>query len=361
MTETRHIHQFLGNAGPGNSISAGAQLLCDALREWGYTSELYAETVAPASAWGDVRHFRRYHPHPADVLILHYTQASALADYVRTLACPLILIYHNVTPARFFVGANPDVVATTQRGLAELATFRAQTVLALAVSAFNRSDLIAAGYTRTAVVPLIIPETLRHTAPDAAVLNTLADGVNLLCVGRIAPNKRYEDVIKVLYYYRQIEPAARLFLVGHTEYTGPYVAWLRQLIAWLGLEDAVTFTGHISDAALAAYYRRAAAFLYMSEHEGFGMPLIESMRFDVPVVAYAGAAIPETLGGAGLLVREKHFPVVAEALHLLQTDAALRAQILARQRARAQDFAPATILAQLRAQIEMALEPLSGC
>jgi len=352
MSHIRAIHQMLGNAGPGNSISAGARLLRNALREWGYASELYAETVAPASAWKDARHFSRYRPTPDDVLILHYTQASALSDFVRTLPCPLILIYHNVTPAHFFIGVNPDVLATTQRGLTELSTFRERVVLAIADSAFNCRDLLAAGYPQTTVVPIIVPETLSQTPPDPAVTATLAESVNLLCVGRIAPNKRCEDVIKVLYYYRQIEPAARLFLVGHTEYTGPYVAWLREFVAWLGLEDAVTFTGHIPDAALAAYYRHAAAFVYMSEHEGFGIPLVESMRFGVPVLAYAAAAIPETLDGAGILVREKHFPVVAEMLHLLQTDTGLRAQVVERQFARARDFAPATILAQLRKQIE---------
>ena len=355
MNRIRNIHQLLGNAGPGNSISAGARLLRDALREWGYGSELYAETVAPASSWGEVRHFRHYHPNPADALILHYTQASAISDYARALRCPLILVYHNVTPAYFFAGVNPDVMATTQRGLAELATFREQTLLAVADSAYNGRDLLEAGFAQTVVVPILIPETLLQTQPDPGGMAALADGINLLCVGRVAPNKRYEDVIKVLYYYRQIEPAARLFLVGHTEYTGPYVAWLREFVAWLRLDDAVTFTGHVSEAALAAYYRRAAAFVYMSEHEGFGVPLVESMRFGVPVVAYAGAAVPETLGGAGILLREKHFPVVAETLYLLQTDAELRAQVVERQYARAQDFAPATILRLFREKIEDAV------
>jgi glycosyltransferase involved in cell wall biosynthesis len=274
------------------------------------------------------------------------------------LDVPLLLVYHNVTPPHFFVGTSAEVAERTRHGRDELPVFRERALLALADSEFNRRDLIKAGYGRTGVVPVIVPDTLRQVSPDVDVLARLEDGVNLLCVGRVTPNKRPEDVIKVLYYYRQIEPRARLFLVGHTAYYYPYVCWLRGLVAGLGLEDAVTFTGHVSDATLAAYYRRADVFVYMSEHEGFGIPLVESMRFEVPIIAYASTAIPETLGGAGILVRQKHFPAVAELVYLLQTDADLRARVVARQKARARDFAPDVILEQFRGYLDAVMGEL---
>ncbi|MFP4395478.1 MAG: glycosyltransferase family 4 protein [Anaerolineales bacterium] len=348
------VHQMVGNAGPGNSISNGARLLRRSLRAWGYRADIYAETVAPATSWGDVRPFRRYRPAPGDLLVVHYSQASALIEYVRTLDVPVLLVYHNITPPRFFVGVNPALVQATAQGRAQLPRLRDQTILALADSDFNRRDLEAAGYKHSQVLPVLIPETLSQTPPDpqvAAHLNS-GGGVNLLCVGRVAPNKRFEDVIKVLFYYRQIEPRARLFLVGNTANTQPYVAWLRDFVAWLGLDEAVTFTDHVSDAALAAYYRGADAFIYMSEHEGFGIPLVESMRFGAPVIAYAAAATPETLGGAGVLVTEKRFPVIAELVHLIQTDAQMRARLIARQHERARDFAPEQVLCRFRALLE---------
>lgn len=358
MSHVRNVHQMVGNAGPGNSISAGSRALRSALREWGYNSQIYAETVAPASSWGDILPFGRYKPGDSDLLILHYTQVSPMTDYVRALTVPVMLVYHNVTPSRFFVGANASVALRAQSARTELPVFRDQTLLALGDSKFNQRDLVEAGYTRTAVVPVIMPEDLLRISPDADILHQLADGVNLLCVGRVAPNKRAEDLIKTLYYYRQIEPGARLFLVGHTAYYGPYVQWLRGLVTWLGLEGAVVFTGHVSDAALAAYYRKADVFVYMSEHEGFGIPLVESMRFGVPIIAYASTAIPETLGGAGIVVRRKHFPIVAELIHLLQTDSAIRAQVIARQRERAKDFAPDAVLEQFRGHLDAVIDEL---
>lgn len=358
LSRIRSVHQMVGNAGPGNPISAGARVLRSALRAWGFSSEIYAETVAPASVWGDVVPYERYSPADSDLLMLHYAQASPLTDYVKLLAVPLVLVYHNVTPPRYLVGVNPAVALRTQDGQAELSQFRERTVLALGDSEFNRRDLMDAGYTCTEVLPVIVPENLQRMTADGDVLNRLEGGVNLLCVGRVVPNKRHEDVIKVLFYYRQIEPEARLFLVGHTTYYQPYVYWLRGLVTWLGLANAVVFTGHVSDAALAAYYRGADVFVYMSEHEGFGVPLVECMRFDVPIIAYGSTAVPETLGGAGILVRSKRFPIIAELVHLLQTDSALRAQVTARQRERARDFAPDVVLEQFRGYLDTVLGEL---
>ena len=349
---------MVGNAGPGNAISAEALVLRSGLRAWGYNSEIYAETVAPASAWGDILPFERYEPGNADLLIFHYTRASLLSDYVRTLDVPLLLVYHNVTPPEFFWGANAQVAQSVQRGRAELSAFREQTLLALADSKFNRRDLVEAGYVQTNVLPIIIPDTLQRISPDTDVLAQLENSVNLLCVGRVVPNKCFEDVIKTLYYYQQIEPQAHLFLVGDTANTRPYVHWLHGLVTWLGLDDAVTFTNHVSDRALAAYYRQASVLVYMSEHEGFGIPLVESMRFGVPIVAYASTAIPETLGGTGILVTQKRFTVVAELIHLLQTDAELCQRIISRQLERARDFEPDRVLSRFRELLEQAIRQI---
>jgi glycosyltransferase involved in cell wall biosynthesis len=358
VSRIHSVHQMVSNAGPGNSISAGALMLRSALRGWGYDSEVYAGSVAPALSWGDILPFARYRPKGSDLLVFHYGQASPLSDYVKALDVPLVLVYHNVTPPEFFVGVNWQILQYTQRGQAELAAFRDRTVLALAVSEFNRRDLVEAGFTRTGVVPVIVPDDLQQVSPDTRALDHLENSVNLLCVGRVAPNKRLEHVIKVLFYYRQIEPRAQLLLVGSIAHTRPYVSWLRGLVTWLDLDDAVTFAGHVSMSELAAYYRRADVFIYMSEHEGFGIPLIECMRFGVPIVAYASTAIPETLGGAGILVREKRFPMVAELVHLLQTDADLRAQVIACQRERARYFEADAVLQQFRDHLDTVIGAL---
>jgi glycosyltransferase involved in cell wall biosynthesis len=351
VSQVQAIHQVVGKSSPGYSVSNYALALQDALRHWGYDSIIYASEVDPGLA-GRVRPLRQFRPRSDNLLILHYVMANDMTAWVKQQDVPLILCYHNITPSHFFTGVGNALTNATQQGRAELAEFQPRTRIALTFSAFSKQELIANGYQDVHVLPILIPTSLQQVTPDESVLASAGPGPNLLFVGRIAPNKRCEDVIKILHQYRQIEPRARLFLVGARRYARPYADWLHDLVHQLGLADAVIFTGHVSEPALAAYYRIADIFIMMSEHEGFGMPLVESMRFDVPVMAYASTAVPETLGGAGILIRQKRYDVIAELINQVQTDAELRAQIIKRQQARVQDFDPDRVLAQLRAHIE---------
>jgi glycosyltransferase involved in cell wall biosynthesis len=162
-------------------------------------------------------------------------------------------------------------------------------------------------------------------------------GPLLLFVGRLVPNKRQDDLIKLLYFYRRITPTARLLLVGDP-WVPEYANWLRALAADLKLGEAVLIRGHVSQPELVTYYRLASLYVSMSEHEGFGKPLLESMHLGLPVLAYAAAAVPGTLGGAGWLFRHKHFESLAEVVHLLVNDVVLRQRLVTRQAARAQQF-----------------------
>jgi glycosyltransferase involved in cell wall biosynthesis len=166
-------------------------------------------------------------------------------------------------------------------------------------------------------------------------------GPNLLFVGRLVPNKRQEDLVKLLHACRRILPTARLFLVG-VEWVAGYADWLAELARSLGVEDRVVMPGRVSQPDLLAYYRLANLYVSMSEHEGFGKPLVESMYLGVPVLAFAAGAVEETLGGCGVLFRHKHYPALAELVDLLLADEGLRERLVARGRARAAAFlAPA--------------------
>jgi glycosyltransferase involved in cell wall biosynthesis len=176
-------------------------------------------------------------------------------------------------------------------------------------------------------------------------------------VGRPVPNKRQDDVIRVFAHYRQrFAPTARLILVGGSDEANDYVEDLRQLVRRLDIRRHVTFTGLVDDRQLVAYYRVAQVFVSMSEHEGFGVPLLEAMYFDLPVIAYAAAAVPYTLGQAGILVHEKNFSTIAELVHRIISDEPYRAQILAAQRRRLKDLAPQKVKAMLRLYLDTLLE-----
>jgi glycosyltransferase involved in cell wall biosynthesis len=160
------------------------------------------------------------------------------------------------------------------------------------------------------------------------------------------------------HYRQQFAPTARLVLVGGSDEASRYEEQLRELVRDLGLGPSVTLTGLVDDAQLVAYYRVADAFLSMSEHEGFGVPLLEAMYFDVPVVAYAAAAVPYTLGQAGILVEDDNCAAIAERLHQVIIDPAYRNEILEGQRRRLRDFTPQKVKAMLKLYLD---ELLDGC
>ncbi|MCP4422696.1 MAG: glycosyltransferase [Chloroflexi bacterium] len=349
MSRIRAIHQVVGKSSPGYSVSDYALALQEALQSWGYHSLIYA-TEVDANLKDRIRPLHRYRTKTNELLILHYALANESTDWAKKQEVPLILSYHNITPPHFFTGIGGTMQRASERGQAELQQFQPKTCLALADSHFNAQDLWAAGYKNVQTLPLLIPNTLQQVVPDTTV--TGGNGINLLSVGRIAPNKRCEDVIKILHQYRQIEPNAHLFLVGARRYLPAYAAWLAEFVTQLGLDDAVTFTGHVTREALAAYYRIADVYISMSEHEGFCIPLVESMRFDLPIIAYNSTAVPEVLGGSGVLIQQKRFDVIAEIIDQIQTNPQLHQQIIAQQQKQAASFAPELILQQLRTYIE---------
>jgi glycosyltransferase involved in cell wall biosynthesis len=349
------IHQFVTGATPGNAIYNEALIMQQALRGWGMRSDIFAERIHP-DLKNAVTSFENYHPHPQDVLLFHYSLGSTLSDYVLKLTQPMILRYHNVTPPQFLAGAHPWLQAGAAKGRQDLALFASRAALALADSAYNQQDLLAAKFAKTAVLPLIQPEDLFHIRPDATVGEQFTNsGTDLLFVGRIAPNKRQEDLLKTLYFYRQLNPTARLLLVGSEDGAGRYGRFLREFAQQFGLETAVHFSGRVSVAELAAYYRSAAVFVCLSEHEGFCQPLVESMRFGLPIVAYASTAVPDTLGQAGIQLQQKNYPVLAEIIHLLVTDKSLREKVISGQKERAAYFAQDLLLNKFQEWISAVL------
>ena len=267
---------------------------------------------------------------PETVCLFHFSIGSAAARLALTVPDRLVLRYHNITPPEFFAGHLPHLARQCHQGRRELGAFAARTELALGVSEFNRRELEAAGFARTAVLPVPLDlDAWRQGAASATVRRLYADGrTNLLFVGRIIPNKKIEDLLRMFaVYQRSLDSSARLLLVGDHWGYEPYLLRLEELARALALEDAI-FTGQVEDDELRAYYASSAAYVSMSEHEGFCVPLLEAMAFGLPVMAYDAAAVAETLDGAGLLLRDKRPEHAAELLHRLVTDTPLRRAVL---------------------------------
>jgi L-malate glycosyltransferase len=228
-------------------------------------------------------------------------------------------------------------------GRTQLARLAPQSRFAVADSAFNESELQALGYVGTAVVPLLIDMHRKSDEPDVALADKLAKakakgGADLLFVGKVSPHKAPHDLVKMLAVLRRLyDPAARLHLVG-SPLGETYEPALRAFIAELGLDDAVNLAGSVSGGELEAYLQAADVFVCASDHEGFCVPLTEAMGHGVPIVAYGVTAVPETVGGAGLVLPDKSPARFAGAVNKVLTDATLRRHLATAGLARSASF-----------------------
>ena len=320
-------------------------------RDWGHPSEAYAVDLKPGVE-NEGRSYRELFRavKPGDTLLLHFSMGHEAFDELAKLRARRVLVYHNVTPPEFFVGINPHAAAHARLGIRQLAALAPSVDLAIGGSEFNRRALEAAGYARTAAVPILIDWPRYDVAPDRQV-RALVAGLHtkLLFVGRISPNKRQDELIRMLAYYRRcIDPAALLILVGAYRDQPQYYARLRALAETLGLGGAVRFTGPVSLSELVAYYRAATAFVSLSEHEGFGVPLLEAMYLGTPVIALDAAAVGETVGGGGALLPERDLAQAAEACALVNEDLGWRQTLIDAGHARVQAFDAERTAARMR-------------
>ncbi len=343
MTE---VHQFLSTFAGRDAIGMHTLRLRRLLREAGFESDIYA-----VDTHDDVRNealdpktFRSRARRSDDAWILyHFSIGNPLFDQVRELDVPLALDYHNVTDAKYFWRWEPRAATTMLEGRRQLAVAAPAVRFALADSEFNERELIELGCPRTAVAPILIDFADYDTPPDPTLLaerrrGRNAGGADWLAVGRIAPNKCLHDVLLAFaVYVRLYDPRARLTLVGGQS-AGHYWHALHRLAEDLGVAGAVTFTDVVTHAELMACYRSSDLLLCLSEHEGFNVPVLEAMHFDVPVIAYAASAVPDTVGDGGLLLTDKDPVVVATAADRLRSDTSLRQSLVEAGRKRVEHF-----------------------
>ncbi len=355
------IHQFVAGLSNGDAISNEARLLRAVFRGWGYASDIYCETrrILPelrrdaldaANSAGALS--------PSDTALLHLSMGSPVNDVFRALPCRKAMLYHNITPPEFFTCCNPQTASNLSRGIEQMRGLAGAATVNMADSAFNARELEAAGYRDVRVLPLVLDLSALRQPPDRGVLRRFDDGmVNVLFVGRCVPNKQIEDAMRTFaVFHHCLCPRSRFIHVGSFAGTERYYYYLLSLARELGLRD-VHFAGAVTQPALNAFYRCASVFLCMSAHEGFCIPLLESMLHDVPVVAFAAAAVPETPDGAGILFHEKRPEAVAEMLARLVADRALRDAVVAGQRRRLAAYEGRRLTDELRAHLGPLLLP----
>ncbi|MGH2490540.1 MAG: glycosyltransferase, partial [Candidatus Limnocylindria bacterium] len=315
MSERLRIaDQFVPTLAYGDAIGNDAFELQRLFWQRGVQSEIFVDEAKPevlafARSWRDLRPKRL---RAGGLLLVHVSMGNDAIDKIAKLPVRKAVVYHNITPARYFSGSNPAAEKYAEVGRRQLKDLAAQAELGIADSEFNRRELEELGYRRTAVVPIIVDWAAFDVEPDPAVVRALSEErTSIVTVGQLLPHKGIHDVIAAFARYRERDRGARLYLVGSTAMSAQYIERLRADVERLGLRDAVTFTGSVPVEVLVAYYRGATALLTLSEHEGFCVPLLEAMRSDLPIVANNAGAIPDTLGDAGILLADKTPDAVA--------------------------------------------------
>jgi glycosyltransferase involved in cell wall biosynthesis len=345
--KNKAIHQLLPNLAYGDAISNEAIQIRDWLRAEGYHSEIIARHIDPR-----VRNYCRYYEsgaiQPADGLVYHHSIGNEITPVAVAHPGPKCLIYHNITPAVYYQSYRPEFACLLRHGREELWTLAHSFHVSVGVSLYNAEELALHGFTAPSVLPLAIDPIQWNMPPDEDLMRQMQDGKrNLLFVGRYAPNKCQHHLVEAFAYYLALDPDARLILVGYGDPNDPYIQYLQQTIEHYGIHEQVIMPGHITDAQLHAYYRTAHLFWSMSEHEGFCVPLIEAMWFDIPILAFRSSAIPETTEDAGLIFGDKNdFILIAALAMKLIHDLSLRDIVISKQRSRRVKFLPENVASQ---------------
>ncbi|MBT3192377.1 MAG: glycosyltransferase [Verrucomicrobia bacterium] len=352
------IHQFVAGFTGGDAISNESIMFRDIFRGWGYVSEIFSEDrctqpiarkhVRDVSCYADAAN-------PEDIVLLHLSIGSRINDVFKALPCKKAILYHNVTPSNYFEVVNKQTAGVLRRGREQVADLANCAAVNMADSRFNASELESLGYRDVTVLPLVLNFSMLTHDIDSRMRKKLCDGKkNILFVGRCTPNKKIEDLLRVFAYYQKtIEPNSRLIHVGSHAGSERYFNLLTTMAKELDLRH-VKFAGTLTQPELNACYASADAFLCMSEHEGFCIPLIESMQHEVPILAHASAAVPETLDGSGILLTDRRIDLAAELLDRLISNSNLHDAVVKQQSERLVRYRER----DLEAEIKQNLSPL---
>ena len=318
---TRPVLQIVPSFAPRDAIGDHARQIDRLLKDHGVPTAIYAQSVVP-----EIAHLARPFlelatgPDTGAVLLHHHSTGTGVVDRLLERPEPVVVNYHNITPAELFDPWEPIVAAELAWGRRQLAVLRDRAAAAVAVSAYNARELEDLGWPKVTVAPIVrdlgIHQEVQHRRTPR-----IGTAPELLFVGRLSPNKCQHDLLAVLALHHAVHGrGARLRLIGGAS-SQVYERALRSLAVDLGVADAVSFEHGLTDADLVDAYDRASAFVCLSRHEGFSVPVLEAMRHGLPVVALAAAAITETVGGGGLLLPRADLDLVVAALDRVTTDA----------------------------------------
>ncbi|XDD51860.1 glycosyltransferase family 4 protein [Leptospira sp. WS92.C1] len=345
----KSVQQFSAGFNPGDAISNQMLEIRSYLKDLECKGDIYSENIGAAKL-PFVKKYKAYKKSSKDILFYHHSIHSSIFGFLRSFRSPRILIYHNVTPYHFLKSYDLKMSYLLKKGREELKEMQNRFNLVFAVSKFNQKELEELGFENVGILPI----TYQLSQPISRIDKKNSEIKKILFVGRITPNKRQDDLIRLAHAYKSLYgDRFQFYLAGFSSrelYL--YREELERMLDFYDLRKNILITDFLADQELKNLYQEADVFVSMSEHEGFCVPLIEAMVHRIPILAYEGGAVPETLNGSGILFTEKKFPDLAILLNKILTDDSFKNQILNGQDLRLEEFKKSESKLVLRKAIE---------
>lgn len=339
--KVKRITQLTHGFTIGDAVSDTVRLIHESAVRLGYDSKIFALSIHE-----NLQHMAQEASSelpPTDVLLLHYSIGGRVLDvFFRSKARLKGFLFHNVTPPEYFEGINRRVFDNTSDGLRSIRDVVEASSFIISVSEFNLHTLhkfADVSVKKHFVLPLAVPEWKITRSSFLDKLNWYcvpkqlrSKKAKILYVGRVAPNKNLEAVIRVFREFKfGFEGDSVLWVVGSEVDCEIYRAKLETLAFTYGVLDSVAFWGHVSDGLLRLFYQNADCFFTASKHEGFCVPVIEAFKFNLPVVAENSPGISETVGSSGLLVNTDDAVDTARQIHKAIFDHLFRTELIRKQ------------------------------
>ncbi|WP_461369754.1 glycosyltransferase family 4 protein [Candidatus Darwinibacter acetoxidans] len=343
------VHQFHAGSAYGDGITNAMFFIQRVLRQIGYRSEIYCVDV-DIRLRGRVRHFTQLRPKPDDVVFIHYSMGHDQHKWIDQIPASKVLVYHNITPS-YLLPSGSIVQRYAERGREQIRSWGRTNAFnaAIADSPFNAAELESAGFSSIRTIPLLVDiNKIRNHSWSSLLTRELGSAITLLFIGRWSEHKGQLELVRMMNVLRELsrEPV-RLIVAGGVA-SPSYFEQVNAEIRNLRLEDNVLVFETLADEDVYALYRIADLYISLSQHEGFGMPLVEAMAFDIPVAAFAAGAIPSTLGTGGLLLKTRDSEYVAASAHLILQEPWLRTQVVHAQRRELQRFERKALITSLQ-------------
>jgi len=316
-----------------DAIGNEVLVIDDELKNLGYESQIYSENIDPyyKNKVKQINDFKNKIK-KGDLIIYHHSIGTDIVDLLLLKNIKLIMVYHNVTPPEFFKGFNEELAFLCGRGINQLNELKDKVEFTVTMSEYSKIELEMLGYKKISVIPMLLDKSKYKHQTDTDFISKFKNSTNILYVGRIVNSKQIDQILRIFHYYNSnINPNSNLFLVGSYSGIGEnYYEYLQSMINKAKIQN-VHFVKNADDAKLVTLYNLANIFITMSKHEGFCVPLIESMMFKVPIIANNSSAIPHTLSGAGILIGNERYEEVGELIDMILTDEKIKQQIIEKQ------------------------------